>query len=76
MRYTTNDFTIGWQKLNLLSHPNATLHKQTRQVRASGENLNYVTLAPQTRQARSSGEILNFLLSRCSDILKSDHCHN
>ena len=51
----TNDHTIGWQNLNLLSHPNA------RQVRASSENLNFVTLAPQ---ARLSGEILNFLMSR------------
>ena len=41
-----NDHTIGWQKLNLLCHPNATLAPQARQARASGENLNYVTLAP------------------------------
>ena len=41
----TNDLTIGWQKLNLLSHSNATLVPQARQARASGENLNYVTLA-------------------------------
>ena len=27
------------------------------QARASGENLNYVTLAPQARQARASGKI-------------------
>ena len=33
---------IGWQKLNLLSHPNATLAPQTKQGRASGENLNYL----------------------------------
>ena len=33
------------------------------QARASGENLNYVSLAPQARQAMPSGEILNFLLS-------------
>ena len=58
-----NDLTIGWQGLNLLSHPNATLAPQARQARASGENLNYVTLAPQARQARPSGEILNYLLS-------------
>ena len=58
-----NDLTIGWQNLNLLSHPNATLAPQTRQARASGVNLNYVTLAPQARQARPSGEILNYLLS-------------
>ena len=38
---------MGWQNLNPLSHPNATLAPQTRQARASGENLNYVTLAPQ-----------------------------
>ena len=57
---------IGWQKEYPLSHPNATL---AQQARASGENLNYVTLAPQARQARLSGEILNYLLSRYSDIL-------
>ena len=43
----TNDLTIGWQNVNLLSHPNATLALQARQLRASVENLNYVTLAPQ-----------------------------
>ena len=46
-----NDLTKGWQNLNLLSHPNATLVPQVRQSRASGENLNYVKLAPQARQA-------------------------
>ena len=60
----TNDHTIGWQKLNPLSHPNATLAPQARQARASGENLNYVTLTPQARQARPSGEILNYSQSR------------
>ena len=50
----TNDHTIGWQKL---SHPTATLAPQARQARASGENLNYVTLTPQARQA--SGKISN-----------------
>ena len=59
----TNDYSIGWQNLYLLSQPNATLVPQTRRARASGENLNYVTLASQTRQARSSDEILNYLLS-------------
>ena len=58
---------IGWQNLNLLSHPNVTLAPQAMQARLSGENLNYVTLAPQ---ARLSGEILNYSLSRQSDILK------
>ena len=58
-----NDLTIGWQNLNLLSHPNATLAPQARQAKASSENLNYMTLAPQGRQARPSGEILNYLLS-------------
>ena len=58
-----NDLTIGWQKLNLLSHPNATLVPQARQARASGENMNYVTLVPQARQAKASGENLNYLLS-------------
>ena len=58
----TNDYSIGWQNLYLLSQPNA-------QARASVENLNYVTLAPQARQARLSGEILNYSLSRSSDIL-------
>ena len=60
----TNDLTIGWQNLNLLSHPNTTLTPYARQARASGENLNYMTLAPQARQARQSGEILNYSLSR------------
>ena len=55
-----NDLTIGWQNLNLPSHPN-TLAPQV--LRASGENLKYVTLAPQARQARPSGEILNYSLS-------------
>ena len=56
----TNDLPIGCQNLNLLSHSNATLVPQVRQARASGENLNYVTLAPQ---ARPSGVILNYSLS-------------
>ena len=56
----SNDHTIGWQSLNLLSHPNATLVPKARQARASGENLNYMTLA---LQARPSGEILNYLWS-------------
>ena len=55
----TNDLTIGWQNLNLLSHPNTTLAPQARQARASGENLNYTTLPSQARQARASGENLN-----------------
>ena len=53
-----DNLTIGWQNLNPLSHPHATL---VPQAMASGENLNYVTLAPQTRP---SGEILNYSLSR------------
>ena len=60
MRNEPNDLTTGWQNLNLLSHPNSILASQARQARASGENLNYVTLAPQ---ARPSGEILNYSLS-------------
>ena len=48
------------------SQPNATLAPQARQARASGDNLNYVTLVPQ---ARPSGEILNYLLSHYFDIL-------
>ena len=55
-----NDLTIGWPNSNPLSHSNATLAPQARQARASGENLNYVTLVPQ---ARPSGEILKYLLS-------------
>ena len=55
-----NDHTIGWHNLNLVSHPNTTLAPQAKQARASGENLNYVTLAPH---ARPSGDILNYLLS-------------
>ena len=64
-----NDLTIGCQNLNPLSHPNATLAPQTRQARASGENMNYVTLVPQVRQVRPGGEILNYSLSHKSDIL-------
>ena len=45
----SNDLPIGWQNLNLLSHPNATLAPLARQARASGENLSYMTLAPQAR---------------------------
>ena len=33
---------IGWLRLNPLSPPNGTLAPQTRQARASGENLNYL----------------------------------
>ena len=55
----SNDLTIGWQNLNLLSHPNATQAPRARQAWASGENLNYVTLPPQVRP---SGEILNYSL--------------
>ena len=54
-----NDHTIGWQKINPLSHPDATLAPQARQAKASGENLNYMTQVPQARQARASGENLN-----------------
>ena len=59
----SNDLTIGWQNLNLLSHSNETLAPQARQAKASGENLNYATQAPQVRQARPSGEILKYMLS-------------
>ena len=62
-----NDLTIGWQNLNLLSHPNATLAPQARQARASGENFNYMR---QVTQARPIGEILNYSLSHLSDMLK------
>ena len=37
-----NDHTIGWQNLNPLSHNNGTLAPQARQVRASGNILNYL----------------------------------
>ena len=47
-----NDHTVGWQKSNLLSHPNATLAPQARQARASGENFNYVTPATEARQPK------------------------
>ena len=33
---------IGWQNLNLLSQPNATLVPQVRKARASGEIFNYL----------------------------------
>ena len=38
---SANDLTTGWQNLNLLSHPNATLAPHAWQARVSGENLNY-----------------------------------
>ena len=76
MCHAANDLTIGWQNLNQLSHPKATLAPQAMQARPIGEILNYVTLAPQARpsgeilnyvtlapQVRLSGEILNYLLS-------------
>ena len=47
-----NDHTIGWQNLNPLSHPNTTLAQQSRQAKASGKNLNYVTLAPQSKESK------------------------
>ena len=59
-QYTINttlaseDLTVGWQNLNPLSHPTATLAPQARQAKASGEILNYMT---QAQQARLSGEI-------------------
>ena len=37
-----NDLTIGWQNLNLLSQPNATLAPQARQSMPSGEFFNYL----------------------------------
>ena len=40
----TNDHTIGWQNLNTLSHPNATLAPQAKQAKPSGEILNYLSL--------------------------------
>ena len=39
-RWLGNDHTIGWQNLNPLSHPNATLAPYVRQARASGYILN------------------------------------
>ena len=45
----TNDHTIGWQNLDPLSHPNTILAPQARQARASGENLNYITLAATSK---------------------------
>ena len=66
---SANDLTIELQNLNPLSHHNATLAQQTRQARASGENLKYMTPAPQTRQAMQSGEIFNYSLSCYSNIL-------
>ena len=62
---TINDLIIGWQNLNPLSHPNATL---VPQAMASGENLTtcHYSVAPQ---ARPSGEILNYSLSHYPDIL-------
>ena len=55
----TQSLIIGWQNLNPLSYPNAP---QARQARASGENLNYMTVVPQ---ASSSGEISNIYSQSC-----------
>ena len=41
---------IGWQNLNPLSHPNATLAPLARQAKASSENFNYTALVPQAMQ--------------------------
>ena len=60
--HLTNDHTIGYSNLNMLSHSNATLAPQANQARASGENLNYLTLAPQARQAWPNFELLAELL--------------
>ena len=49
---------IGWQNLNLLSLPNATLAPLARQARPSGGNLNYVTLVPLANQ------VVKFLTTR------------
>ena len=38
----TNNLTIGWQNLNMLSHPDTTQAPQARQGRPSGEILNYL----------------------------------
>ena len=64
MTVLCNDYNIGYRIQQLegfWNHPNATRAPQYRQTRASGENLNYVTLAPQARQARASGENFNHL---------------
>ena len=41
-RTDINDLTIGWQNLNLLSHPKSVLAPQARQARTCGEILNYL----------------------------------
>ena len=52
-----NDHIIGWQKINPLSHPDATLAPQAMKEGPVVKNLNYVTLAPHARQARPNCEI-------------------
>ena len=47
----------------------ASLPPQARLARASGENLNYVTLAPQVRKARASGQNLNYMTLAQGEIL-------
>ena len=49
----SNDLTIGWQNLNPLSYPNATLAPQAR---PSGENLNYLLSHYSDILARSLSE--------------------
>ena len=53
-----NDLTIGWQNINPLSHPSATVVPQIRQARASGENLNYMTLV---HKQGKQGQVVKFL---------------
>ena len=57
-----NDLTIGWQNLNLLSHPTATLGPQARQARASCENLNYMTLSATSKAKCWNFELLAVVL--------------
>ena len=61
MTVLCNDYNIGYRIQQLegfWNHPNATLLPHATQSRASGENLNYVTLSTQVRQARLNFELL------------------
>ena len=55
--------TLGWQNLNLPSHPYATLAPKARQARAIGENLIYMATSKANFE-------LHTCLDHRSEILK------
>ena len=53
-------YRMAKNRMNPLSHLNATLAPQARQAMASGENLNYVTLAPSMYKQGKQGQVMKF----------------